>query len=242
MQKCWVWGCFKMEIRNGRGPNWNQALAHQSGQRHTLLAFWLLLRNDGLVESFMCIMNNQSNVCCFGIDKRWEIKNITTTPCVHASLWEGRRYHRWRACGAKWAAQTRQLKFRCDWWDGLLESRRGSRAAGAIRKRICFKSGSPIDLTSCQASAGPRCCVITPGINGALGLWRCSCRNGQCAIHLFLCSSIIPPLNLCSLYIFHFSLFLSFCWAVLSYSPLSLRGGGYNPQKVLRVDRILHEL
>ena len=65
-----------------------------------------------------------------------------------------------------------KLNFYYDRWDGLLESRRGSLTVDAITAHGCFKSGSPIDLTSRRASAGPHRRVIMPGINRALGLWH----------------------------------------------------------------------
>lgn len=65
-----------------------------------------------------------------------------------------------------------KLNFYYDRRDGLLESRQGSLAVDAIIGHGCFKSGSPIDLTSHWASAGPHCRVIMPGINRAFGLWH----------------------------------------------------------------------
>lgn len=65
-----------------------------------------------------------------------------------------------------------KLNYYFDGRDGLLESRQSSLTVDAITEHGCFKSGSPIDLTSRWASAGSHCRVIMPGINRALGLWH----------------------------------------------------------------------
>lgn len=83
-------------------------------------------------------------------------------------------------------------------------SRRASLTVDAITGHGCFKSGSPIDLTSHRASAGPHCRVIMPGINRALGWWHYTTShwyNGQCGIHLFLPNPSSQPLL--TRYIFH---------------------------------------
>lgn len=90
--------------------------------------------------------------------------------CVsrQSERWREEREHERRGEKDRVGSTNCKLNFYYDRWDGLLKFRQGSLTVDAITGHGCFKSGSPIDLTSHWASADPHCCVIMPGINRAL--------------------------------------------------------------------------